>query len=58
MASLLSSNDRVSVHFENIHLSLSTAYFEALFHSMLSKHEHSKRYFYDVIRDGIYHWPN
>ena len=36
MASFLSSNGRISAHFDNIHLKLSThAYFEVHFKSML-----------------------
>ena len=44
MASLLSSNDCILVHFDNIHLKLSThIYFEVCFHSILSKYENSKK---------------
>ena len=43
MARCLSSNGRISVHFDDIHLRLSThGYFEVCFHSMFSKYENSK----------------
>ena len=43
MASFLSSNGRVSTHFDGIHLKLSIhAYFDVRFHSMPSKYENTK----------------
>ena len=44
MANFLSSNGRISTHFDDIHLKLSTnANFEVQFHSMKSKYENSKK---------------
>ena len=46
MASFLSSNGRISVHFNNIQLKLLThAYFDVHLHSILSKYENSKNIF-------------
>ena len=46
MASFLSSNGHISVHYDNIHLQLSThASFETRFHFMLQKYENSKNRF-------------
>ena len=46
MASFLSSNGQISVHFDNMNLNLSThAYSEVQLPSMLSKYEKSKNIF-------------
>ena len=46
MARFLSSNGRISTHFEDIHQKLSThASYEVHFHSMLSKYEIAKNGF-------------
>ena len=55
MSSFLSSNGRISVRFDNIRPTFSThAYFEASFHSILSKHDIPKIDFYDAITIEIY----
>ena len=47
MASLLSSNDHISSHFDTTHLKLSTHdYFMVLFHSMWLKYENSENTFF------------
>ena len=53
MTSFLSSNDRISVHFDNIHLKYST-YFEVHCHSMVSKYENFRCLFCDVITNKPY----
>ena len=58
MASLLSSNSRNSVYFDNVRLKLlKHAYVLVLFRPILLKYENSKNiYFYDVIIDGLYYY--
>ena len=57
MAGFLSSNGRISVHFDDIHQKLSKpANFEVRFHSMLSKYENSKMDIYDVITNELYYY--
>ena len=56
MASFLSSNGRISVHFDNIHLKLSTYVYSMVpSHSMRSKSKTLKIYFYDVITNEFHH---
>ena len=44
--SFLFANGRISTHFDDIHMKLSThCYFEVLFHCMLSKYENCKNRF-------------
>ena len=60
MASLLSSNGRISAYFDNIRLKLFTnVCFKALFYFKWSKQIISKNEFYDVITNELYIdlWP-
>ena len=55
VASFRSSNGRISFHFDNIRLNLSThIYVLVLAHSMLSNLKNSRSRFYDVITNEIY----
>ena len=55
MASFLSSNGQISVHFVNVNLTLSAhAYSEVQFPSMLSSMKSLNIYFYDVITNELY----
>ena len=51
LASLLSSNGCVLVHFDNIHLKLT--YFEVCIHSMLSKYGNSKNRLRDFVTSSL-----
>ena len=54
MACILSGNDRMLAHFENIHLKLYThSYFEECFHPILSKYNNSNN-FCDFITSELY----
>ena len=55
MASVLSSDGRISSHLDNNRLKLPThSYFIVLSHSMKSECKSAKTYFYDVITNELY----
>ena len=56
VASCLSLDGRISSHFDNIRLKLSTrAYFMVLSHSMRAKFEIIKIYFHDVVNNELFY---